>query len=336
MLENRDVSYRERLLTELSTKIGKSQTVYKRLYDELPELEEKHAALDEKVSQHQAAVRTLEATQSALAKEKQQLNQSNQQLRNDISEAQNKKKTVDAALATVRLELETKIEELRSKDTEASQLKALQEANIGLKKKKAEYEIQCSSLQAQSKELSEKIVSQQKELGDFKNIGFELEASKNEIRNLDQKKRVLVRELADCQNQLSELTTQKKDILDQLLDQKSGLASLQNQSKDLKETILQKKQIAGRLEQLESTLLARRADLGKLEEEHQNSLSKFAAEIKISSQKVVDLEATLISEKHVLNDVKKQVEQRRIELEILNTTCQELEDRKSKLSQNLQ
>lgn len=323
MLENRDLSQKETLLTELNAKIGISQASQKRFYEELPELEVKHAELKKKVSDYRTAVQALETSQNTLANENQQLELSKKQLNKEIYEAQDKKIEADTALANLRLELSAKNEEIRSKESELSQLKAMQDTNKNLKKQQTEIEIHCSGLQAQSKQLNEKIKQQQKSLTDLEKENIELEASKNEIRNLDQKKRLVAKELIENQTQLNELTTQKNSIQDKLIDQKAILASLQNQIRELKETALQQQQVTGRLEQLESTLSARRMDLGKIEEEHQNRLSKNAAEIKNANQKILDLEAALLSEKQALGDIKKQIEQQQILLKSLKTSVQE-------------
>ncbi len=329
MLQNRDVSHREKQLTDLNAKIAHSQETQKRLFDEIQELVKNHVAIEEKVSQLRTTAQTLEETKN----QNQQLQQSNLQLQSKISEAHNKKNAADLELAKVSIDLNSKNEELRSKETEYLQLKALQDTNKDLKIQKVEHEIQCNSLLAKSKQISEKIAQQQNEQEDLQKSNLKLESSKKEIANLEQKKSLLNQELKDNQTQLNELTIKKNNIQDKLIDQQATLASLQKQSNVLKETILQQQQLAGRLEQLESTLLARRLDLGKLEEEHQNRLSMNADEIKNANQKIFDLKETLSSENQALNVVKTQVKQQQMMLEDLKTTFYVLEAKKNKLTQ---
>lgn len=316
MLENRDVSYREVQLTDLNSKIAQSQETQKRLFNEIQELIKKHASLGEVVSQLQNTERVLEESK----KQNQELHQAYNILQSKISEANSKKNAVELDLAKVSRELNAKNDELISRQSDYLELKAIQDSLKDLKAQKVEQEMQFNSLQTKSRQISDKIAQQQTELEDLQTLSLKLESSKKELVNLEQKKNLLIQELKDNQSQLNDLANKKSNLQEKLIEQQATFASLQTQSNVLKETILKQQQTAGRLEQLESTLLARRSELGKLEEEHQNRLSKNNDEIKNYNQKIVDLKEILARENQALSSLKTQIKQQQAILEELKLT----------------
>lgn len=334
MLEERDVSHKEEIIKELNNKIIATQLDQKRLLNELPDLAKKHSTLEKEVFQIRNETKALEITKDNLTKQNELLKQSNIELEKYNSELQNKKNKIDLELAKVSKDLNSKNEELESKQSEYTQLKVAQDLNTSKKKQKAELDVYCASLEANSKQLSEKIAQQQKELEDLHKLSLKAESTKKELANLESKKNTLTQELKDLHTQLKELTTQKEFAQTSLREQQGVLESLKNQSNALKETKIQQQLLTGTLEQLESTLSNKRLELGKLQEEHRNYLSKNTDEINYNNQKISDLKSNLAKESETLNLTTAHIKHQQRVLEELKNSIQMLEEKRFQLSQS--